>query len=280
MMVLLSNVSNGIIRGMQKFGWQSAIGIVNVLLKLGIGVLLVSIGFGVAGALMALGINALAATILPFILFWFVFRYKKDKIESNDILSYSWPTLIASIALLFIVNLDMILVKHYFVPLEAGYYAAAGLLTKGIWFASGTLVFVMFPKIANNRALNKESAHLLRAVLLYTFIISLVAVIIYFMFPEFIVGLLFGKEYVIGSYLGIFGLGLGFYSLNNTIIMSSIAARKFNFLWFLVLCLVLEALGIVFFHSSLEQVVYSVVLSNVLLFVGMLFFTRKVLFYA
>ena len=274
-LALLAIVMNGVLRGLQKFNWLAANNILTAFAKLIFGVLLVTLGFGVAGALNSLNIAFAFAILIPLIPIWFVFRYKQEPINHIDIFKYSLPIFLAAISLLLITNFDLILVKHYFSSLESGFYAAASMLAKIIWFISTALVIVMFPKIADLYEKKKDTSSLLKNSLFYTFLISFSVILVYFTAPTFISKLLYGPEYEISGLIGLFALALGFFALNNVLVYYNLAIKKTRFVIFLILILFLEIASIVLFHNTLIEVVKVVLISNIVLLVYLVFYTRK-----
>lgn len=275
LLALLAIVMNGVLRGLQKFYWIGVSNIITSFSKLVFGILLVTLGFGVGGALNSLNIAFVFAILIPLIPTWFIFKYKKGSINHIDLFKYSVPVLLAAISLILITNFDLILVKHYFSSLEAGFYTAASMLAKIIWFISIALVTVMFPKIADLHAKKKDSSILLKNSLLYTFLISFSVVLVYFVAPTFVSKLLYGPEYEISNLIGLFALALGFFALNNVLVYYNLAVKRTRFVIFLMLVLLLEIVSIVLFHNTLIEVVKVVLISNFVLLAYLMFYTRK-----
>src|SRR3989344_8465643 len=135
---------SGMLRGLQKFKWYGASGIIQAGLKLGLGILLVSLGFGLGGAIDALNFSMAITLAIILIPLWFLFKHKKEPFDNNGMFKYSFLVLVGIEGLMLMTNMDMFLVKHFFSAVEAGYYAAASMLSKISWFASGALIAVMF----------------------------------------------------------------------------------------------------------------------------------------
>ena len=271
----MTPVMNGVLAGLQKFNWLAASGVVLTFTKLVSGVLLVMFGFGVYGAVNALNIAAVFGLLLPLIPIWFLFEHEKKEIDGVKIFKYGFGALIITTMLMLLTNIDMVLVKHYFSSLESGYYAAASMLAKIIWFASGALIAVMFPKISSMFAKGEDTSSLLKNTMFYTSLVSGSIIAIYFIAPNFVVHLLFGEQYKIAGLIGLFALGLGLFALNNVLVMYNLATNKFKCAYVLLSFLLMEILLIIFVHNSLIEVIKIVVVVNVLLFVSLLLYNRK-----
>ena len=267
-------VVNSLLRGLQKFNWYNANILTQAALKLILGITLVSLGFGVIGAISAINIATLIVILLPFIPLAFLFRYK-GKIEKLNIFKYSLVILVGSFVMMLMVNVDVILVKHFFPALEAGYYVAASILAKIVWFASGALMIVMFPKISDYHSNNRDTSSILKYTLFYTFLISLIVILIYFIAPTFVVNMLYGQEYKIDGIIGLFAIGLGFFSLSNVLVLYNFAVNKSKFIYLIILSFMIETGLIVLFHSSLLEVVKILAVVNILLFFVLVLYTRR-----
>ena len=149
------------------------------------------------------------------------------------------------------------------------------MLAKIIWFVSGALVIVMFPKIADLYEKKKDTSSLLKNSLFYTFLISFSVILVYFIAPTFVSKLLYGPEYEISGLIGLFALALAFFALNNVLVYYNLAIKKSRFVIFLMLVLFLEIVSIVLFHNTLIEVVKVVLISNIALFAYLMFYTRK-----
>lgn len=271
----LSPVITGILNGLQKFKWQGIVNIINAFFKLLFGILLVSLGFGVVGAVLSLSIGVILTIALSLIPLSFLFKYRKQLINHIKLFKYSLPIFIATVSMVMLVNFDVILVKHFFNAVEAGYYTAASVLAKIIFFGSSALVMVMFPKVSNLHTKNKNTSPLLKTSLFYTFLISFLGVMLYLVAPTFIVNLLYGAEYKITNFIGWFAIALGFYSLSNVLVMYNLAIKKIKFAFYLFLCLILEIVSIILFHGMLLDVIKILVIVNIVLFIGLLIYTKR-----
>tara|TARA_Y100000310_G_scaffold330357_1_gene401842 strand:- start:4787 stop:5815 length:1029 start_codon:yes stop_codon:yes gene_type:complete len=225
-------ILNGVLIGLQRFNWYSAAGVIQTTLKLGFGVLLVSLGFGVVGAVNALSLAAIVTILIVLIPIWFLFKIEKEKLHHLNIFRYGLFVLIGVEGLMLITNMDMFLVKHFFSALEAGYYAAASMLAKISWFASGALIAVMFPKISELHTKGENSSSILKNTLFYTVLISFSIVLIYFIAPTFVIRMLYGEKYLaVKGLIGYLSLGLAFFALNNVIAMYNFAIKRMKFVY-------------------------------------------------
>lgn len=268
---LLAPVPMGILNGLENYTSLTVMSVLFSVVKLALGFLSVFLGYGLFGAMVALDAAQLISLALPFIILIPLLGKKKSEIGSTDFFSYSIPVFIGIAVMNLFVNIDVILVKHYFPAVEAGYYAAASIVGKVIWFGTSALLVAMFPKVVSS----KNPERILKSVLFYTLLISSTAILLYFFIPSFISSVLFGSDYKIAQYVGIFGLALGIFSVSNILVTYNLALKKTSFAFWLIPLLAVEIFGIIFFHSTLLEVIQVVLVTNVLLCAFMVFSARK-----
>jgi len=198
-----------------------------------------------------------------------MFLLLERKFESKEIYSYTKPVLYTLLLLVSFYSLDLILVKHFFSGVEAGHYAVINLIGKIVLFASFSIVDVMFPKVVELSETGRPHRGVLIKSLLAMFIVLAPILLVYFIFHNLIIGLLFGPVYVNAgiAYLIVpYGLFMAFVSMSKLFCMYLLSLKKTFFLYFLLLINLSEIGLIYFFHGSLAQVVYSLAALGAVLF--------------
>mgnify|MGYP001614584193 CR=1 FL=1 len=272
---LLLPINRGVMQGLQNFkglGWNYCIeGTVKIL----IGILFIYL-WGLNGAVLAFGVSY----IVPF--FFSFIALKKDlinteKFDTKEVYKYSIPVLIMLTSLTLFYSLDVILVKHFFNAVDAGLYAAISLLGgKIVFFGSGSISLVMFPKVAELYAMNGEHRGVLYKSMLLVTIFGLSITLFYWLFPNFSVGLLFGKEYLnIAPMLWIFAALMTLFSLVYLLSFYNVSIHKNKFIYLLILFNIIQVLLIYLFHESLWQIVYIMSGTMLGLFLLLLAYTFK-----
>lgn len=274
---LVSAILIGALNGLQKFVWQNISGFASVFLKFSLAVLLVYFSFGVNGALIALLIGVIISiSISLYPIRNFLKHIKSKKFESKKIYLYAIPVFFASVFPILLITLDHILVKHFFSSTEAGYYAAAGMIAKIIWFGSGFFVGAFFPKIVGLAVKGKDTSKLLTKCLTYVLILIAAGCSLYFIMPTFIVSILYGQEYsAVISLIGVFGIAMGFFSLTQILVIYNLAVEKYGFIWIILASVLVEVIGISLFHKTIFDVVKVFFVANLFLLIGMLMYNKK-----
>jgi O-antigen/teichoic acid export membrane protein len=271
---LLLAILQGVLQGLQRFLQYSGTSVLGPGSKFLFALLLLSFGFGVNGALGSLLFSAIVQVGVILFLIREYLTGRRAVVEKS-VFDYSTPTLLAVVSLTLLWNIDMVLVKHFFSPMEAGYYAAAALFGRIVFFASTPIAFVAFPKASRREGVSP----ILREGLLYTSLLSFGIVGFYFLFPYFTISLIFGPEYgPVASYIVLLGIAMTFYSLSNFLITYDLAVKRMGFLYPLLLSVGVEALLLWVFPASLFVVVEIVVLTMGALLLSLLFLNREGIF--
>ena len=266
----LSFVSKNIIQGLEKFKAIFVISIIETGFKIISAILLVTAGFKVGGAMLAFFISGVISYSISFIPLLFLLKEKEQKIETKEIFQYFLLALLGTSFLNLLFNLDIILVKHFLPSFSAGEYGGLALIGRIIFFLGGPIAIVMFPIIFRNRIKNQNSSAVFIKALLFTFVIEVLPLIAYFLFPGFIIKLLIGEEFLgIKGVLGYFGLAMLSYSLINLFSQYFLSLGEKMFSIFLLGGVLLEIILISIWHQSIFQIVWIINLINILILTGL-----------
>ncbi len=272
--VLLVPVARGMLQGLQIFKTLGVNFVSEAFAKFLFGLALVFIGFGVFGAVF--GITA--AYMTSFALGYFVLRkyFKKTKknVDAKSVYKYSWPVFVALLTLTLFYSLDVMLVKHYFDAVQSGFYAAFAILGRIAFFASFSLVFVLFPKAVEAHALGKPNINLLKKSLILVTVVSGGVFLVYLLFPKLVVLVLFGKQYLeISKYIAAFALIMTLFSYVYVLSFYNLSVNRVGFVYGLFLLNILEILSIVLFHETFVQIMLGLGILITLTLIFMLFYT-------
>jgi len=271
---LLYPITRGVLQGLQKFPSLSfsyiAEGFIKIVFALG----LVWIGLRIHGAVAAIVLGLVITYPLTFKPLKKIFKTKISRINKKEIYSYSFPVLFAVLLLTLMYSMDILLVKHYFPAVEAGYYAALAILSKVIFFSIVPLTQVMFPKITEAKENGQNYLKILFKTLLISILIIAAILIMYWGFPELMVGILFGKDYLeIVPLLGMIGLMMSFFSLAYLFCFYNLSINNRSFTWIVLFFFVIEMNSIVFFHDSLFDVVRNLTVIMFLFLLSIIFYS-------
>jgi O-antigen/teichoic acid export membrane protein len=269
----MSVVNNAFFQGQQQFVWLGVGGLAGVSIKILFSVTLISLGWGVSGAILGV--------LLSIFLVWLlgtVYTLKKltshAKVAPQAMepfpLRMVLPVVIANVAFAIMTQLDMVLVNHYFDAEQAGMYAAASVLGKAVLYLPGGLVMVMFPMVAEQHAAEKGSANILLQAAGATLLVCGAAALFYGLLGPWLVQVFYGQQYALaGKLLSLYGWAI----LPMALVMVAehflIAKGRILFAWLFLAVAPLQLLTIHLWHPNLESVILVLGAGGtVMLFIG------------
>ncbi len=268
-------VRRGGMQGTCEFGKLSGNLALEALVKLLTAVTLVHLGYGVMGAVTAISASVVLAYTFPWV--------------SSELHSAAEPGVPASLreglqAIVFFVgqvlinNIDILMVKHFFRPSDAGLYAAIALVGRVLYFASWSVVSAMFPISAGAKP-QEENYTVLVVPLLFVAGISAVFTVFLGFFPDFVLRMLFGpgfNAHNVTPLLSLYAATTGVYALAVVLTAYEISRRIANVAWLQLAFSLLVVLGIALFHGTLREVivVQQVLMVLLLISVSVPFFRK------
>jgi len=267
-------VRRGYIQGIHAFGPLAVNFMLEGVVRLVGAVVLIEFGMGVRGAILASVLavvvayfSAIPSPLASFSLSGIAISFGEGL---QAIVFFSGQTVIN--------NFDIVLVKHFFPPAEAGFYAAIALVGRLVNMCAWSVVNTMFPVSArassNTSSEEPQGSPVLFTSLLLVFMILTVLIFGLWMVPSFLWKTLFGAHFDIGNYgalaplLILYAITAGIYSLSSVIITYEMSRKIANTSWLQLAFSGAMALGIYILHQTLHQViVIQLVLMIVLLFV-------------
>jgi len=271
--LFLSSINRGIVQGLEGFKSLSVIGVLETGSKIILAFYLVKIGWAINGALgaavLALG-GGYLLTLLPL---RDILKEKKEVLEKVEVIKmarYFLPVFLTILVLSLFLQLDMILVKHFFDPETAGDYGALVLLARIVFFLVSPIIAVMFSLTAGAESFIQAQSFL-KKTLLATMFLSLPVLFFYFLFPEIVIKILISNKFIqISPFLGWLGLTIFFYGLVQIFSQYFLSLGKKNFLPILMGGVLLETILISWRHESLWQVIGAINLAMAVTLAGLL----------
>lgn len=266
-------VRRGYIQGIHAFRPLAINFMLEGLVRLGALWILIELGMGVKGAVLA--------SILAVIVCYFV------ALPSPGLSSLSARGISISFreglqAIVFfsgqtvINNFDIVLVKHFFPPAEAGFYAAVALVGRLVNMCAWSVVNTMFPVSAGAGEEEPEGRPVLFTSL--ALVLGILTVLIFglWMIPSFLWKTLFGAQFEVASYgalaplLILYAITTGIYSLSSVIITYEMSRKIANTSWVQLAFSGMLALGVYLLHQTLRQVILVQLVLMVVLLVLLL----------
>ena len=270
---VISFVYRSFLQGIFKFLQMVTVANMEFFTRLIIGLLFVYAGLSVFGATLGLSISTfLGFALSRFYLRKFKFEGNKNaSIDSKKVLSYTAPVFLATLATSSFYTTDVLLVKHFFNPYDAGLYASLSTLGKIIFYASGPVGGVMFPMVSQKHSRGEKYLKVFLLSLSIVLLITLGVLFIYWLFPVFSIRVLYGEKYLGGaSNLVWFGLYMATYTIGSLFVSFFLSIGKTRIVFFPLIFAVLQILLILMYHSSIFSVISVSFFSAFLLLICLL----------
>ena len=276
----LATLNMAFLQSLLKFKLLGVIYSLAGLGKLFSGIVLVLLGFKVYGALLA----TLIFSIIDFVFSIFPLKSVISKagkdvhIGRKEFSSYAVPTTIAIFSLSSFISTDVLLVKHFFTSTEAGLYGGLSLIGKVIFYFTGPIPIAMFPLIVKKHANGEKFHGLFYLSLIIVLIPSVLITIFYFIFPEFTIKLFLEKDGYVGlsPYLGLFGIFLTIFSLNNVFVNFFLSIKKTNTCLIVLFFALSQIILIYLFHNNFYQIIAVSIITSLLLLASFMLYYLKI----
>jgi O-antigen/teichoic acid export membrane protein len=259
----------GCIQGTYAFGRLAINLILEGLVRLGSAFLLIRLGLGVTGAVLA----SVAGVVLAYL---FAIPGPGLKFVAGLRIPVSFregvQATVFFVGQVIINNVDIILVKHFFASEEAGLYAAVALVGRFVNMCAWSVVNTMFPISAGRPREEPENKPVLLLSLLLVFLIVGFVIMGLGLVPNILWKAVFGAQFElvkfgpISSLFLLYAVTTGVYSLSAVIIAYEMSRKIANTSWVQLLFSIALVLGICLFHGTLREVILVQLFMMVLLF--------------
>lgn len=273
----------GMLQGLEHFFYLSLNGAMSAVSKLVLAMAFVYMGFHVSGAMFACVLSVLVTFLVAWLpLRKFLTLHSPVKNQSRkEVYQFFIPVFAALCCFGLLAYQDIVLIKHWFDPLQAGAYATAALLGKAFLFPAQSLAMAMFPKVSQAYSRKEETFGLLKHTLLLAAALFAIGLAITFSFPGLLTNLLMKKgSYAPETYTMVFNLiryyGFAFVPISLTYILMFYYLGRHQNRFVLVLggATVLFLGGTHLFHPSIWSVLIAMgvcgTLASGLLLIGSL----------
>jgi O-antigen/teichoic acid export membrane protein len=256
---IISVINTAFLQAKLSFLFQGFINFVNAVIKLALGIILIISGYSVFGATIAMVIASIASYLLSFIPLRFILDKKIETptVKTKDLFSFGLPSTLTLIGLTSFISTDIMLVKHFFNPHQAGLYAGMSLIGRVIFFVSAPIGNVMFPLIVQKYSKNENFTNTFKMSLLLVFIPSIILAILYALYPNLAIQFFLKKEeyFAVSYLLAPFAVFIVIFSLLSILCNFYLSIRKTKVFIPVVIGAMLQIILIYIFHQTFLQVV-------------------------
>lgn len=259
-MSFFSPVVSGPLGGMQAFGWASISGTSWAVARLVLGGAFVYfIAASATWALVGHGVALIISVGIAMAGLWIILRRTPptDQALPGTHL-YLWRSMLVLACFAFLMNADVLIVKHYFTPDQSGFFARAATIGRTIIFLPMPIAGALFPKIVSNGAMSDQHGKLLGKALFYTALIIVPGVLFCTIYPQVPLGILYHDwapsadmcRLVRSTIWAMTPLSMAFIIMNF-----ELAQNRFRVTVPLILCVAVYLTGVSLWHAYVLQIV-------------------------
>ena len=268
-----TGVKRGGLQGLCDFPSLNNNYIIEAVSKTVLAWMLVGLGYGIYGALGAMSASVAAAFIVTRVKF-------PATAESGACIPASFregfQAILFFVGQVVINNTDILLVKYFFSPADAGLYAAVALFGRLLYYSSWAIITAMFP-VSAAASTDEKPGRVLLTPLLLVLGMSVAFILMLALMPHFLVALVFGESFAAAdSLLALYATATALYSLSVVLMTYEMSRKIANTGWLQLVMAGAIVLSISVLHQSLRQViVIQIVAMTILLATVSLPFLRK-----
>ncbi len=245
----------GMWQGERRFASLSSNLMVEGLFRILALVLIANVAKEGAPAALSYGIAAFGALIVGLMIDRAPLRRLQVIHVGWDVPRGAGATMMASVCLMLLLNVDLLAARGFLDPSAAGAYAAVTLVGRVALFAAASVPFVVLPRLVTGAKTDFMS---LFVGLLLVAVICMAVLLASAVRFDSIDNIIFGNEANLQIYvLGTYGLAVLFYSLLNVVASYYFAAGSNRIAGVMLFAVVLECTLLVRFHATGTQVAGS-----------------------
>jgi O-antigen/teichoic acid export membrane protein len=272
---LMVPVPWGMLQGLQRFTGYGLAGASNACIRFAASlVLLTWLGQGVTGAMLCGLIGILFQAGIALLFLKDIFPIKPDPLPHGlhkEVGKYSLAMVVSSVVTMCLNNLDLVLVRHFCPGNDAGLYATAAILGRIAFYGPAVLMSVLFTEAATAKASGEDGDKSLWMSVGMTVLLGGGFASVCVAFPELVMRLLFGAQYVTGGpLLAVIAPAMALLATANVLFVYSQARNEFGFMWVQGAGVALFATMVVLKHDNAMQVAYMLLASVVFILVATL----------
>ncbi len=235
---LFSYAFQGFLKGSLRFFWAAVVLLSEAASKLLYAIVLTYAGFPEL-AYLSIPLSLMTAALFGFLVIWNMRASVpqseiRERLTEKEITQFPFKfffsSMATSVSTIIFLSVDVLLVKHFFGPVEAGQYALLSLVGKMVFFLGSLPTVFMVTFVSRNDGLKKSSKGVLTAIFLAVLALTGLAFLVFGLFGFLTAPVLFGlKAVAIVQWLPLYTLSIALFTLGNVIVVYHLAKRHYAF---------------------------------------------------
>lgn len=253
---LVQAVGRGVMQARLKFAALAISFVLEMVTRVGLGVLLVSLGYGVPGATIALTASFIVTCAVVTRASRSRSEQTGDGIDPAQVRAYAALVSVLLIGQIVANNSDIFVAKAFFTPTDAGVYAAVALVGRAVFFLAWSVATVLFPVVVRRQAAGKDSAAALRVAVLAVVGIGVLCTIGALWIGGPVLGVVLGPAYAslsvpLAAYAGMTTL----FAVGNLVASYRLSQSRITESWLLLGASVLQLVLLLIWHQDMATLI-------------------------
>jgi O-antigen/teichoic acid export membrane protein len=273
---LWSPIILGVLQGRQNFFWLGWANMLNGLTRLGsVVVIVLLLGGWAAGGMTGALLGMLVAVGIGLWQTADLWRGPAAPFDWLPWLRRMVPITLGFGAVTFMLTQDMLVVQEFFPREETGYYGAAGMIGRALYFFTAPVTAVLFPKLVQSAARAQKNSVLAQAVGA-TALLGVGAATFCTLFPTLPLRLVYNETFLkVAPLVPLFAWCMLPLILSGVLVNNLLARERFAAVPFLVAVAAGYYITLRFRHDSFETVIHTLGFFGSLLLAVCLFLTWR-----
>jgi O-antigen/teichoic acid export membrane protein len=214
--------------------------------------------FGAMGFLVAITLASAFTFLVTLVVVWPGMRGLHGRFDWRPVKQFLVLAVASSVAVSVFLGVDVVMVEHFFSRVSGGQYSVVAVLARSIFFATGGITSVQFPKVAARHARGDSTLAIVLGSLALCVACGIVGCIGLQLAAKLILRGFAGQSYVGAAHLlGWYGLGMMLLGCAVVLVNTQQSLNKPGLLWALLALSPLEPVLIFIFHRTLFTVVLA-----------------------
>ena len=255
------------LQGKLSFRPLAATFVVEMLVRVSLGVALVALGFGVVGATVGLTASFIATWLHVRVLAGRITPTPLGSGVSREIITFAGPIALLLIGQIIVNNGDVLIAKRFLDPETAGIYAAIALVGRAVFFLSWSVATTLFPAAAQRSEKGQDANGLLYGGLVVVALLGAGIVTGAAFLGGPVLGRVFGPEYAdVSGPLAWYALATSLFAMANLIVSHHLSMGRKTEAFLLLLGGIGQTVALLANRGSIDSLIGAQVVSMTALF--------------
>ncbi len=253
---LVQAVGRGTLQARLAFPALALSFVIEMITRVGLGVVLVWAGFGVIGATVALSVSFVVTCAVVSAVARASGGPVSGAIDPREVRAYAGMVSILLIGQIIANNSDILVSKAVFAPTDAGIYAAVALVGRAVFFLAWSVATVVFPVAVRRHAAGQDASNVLRNGMVIVAAIGLACAVGGFFWGGPVLGVVLGPAYAgLSLPIAAYAVTTTLFAIGNLIASYHLSRSRTRASWILLGAAALQVVLLLAWHADTASLI-------------------------